>query len=131
MPEEKIHVIYNGVDVQKFKPQLDKVEIRQKLGLKEDSRIILCVGRLYHRKGLSTLLRAIPKVVSTFDDVKFIVAGKGLGKEEEELQKLATSLKVKDFITFAGSLMRHYPACTQPQTFSFSQRSMRIFHSSS
>ena len=102
MPEEKINVIYNGVDVEKFKPLPNKGEIRQKLGLREDSRIILCVGRLYHRKGLSTLLRAVPKVASTFDDVKFIVAGKGLKGEEKELSNLATSLKVKDFVTFTG-----------------------------
>ncbi len=102
MPEEKIHVIYNGVDVQKFRPQLDKVEVRHKLSLKEDARIILCVGRLYHRKGLSTLLRSIPKIVSNFNDVKFILAGKGLGGEEKELLDLAKSLKVKDFVTFTG-----------------------------
>ena len=36
MPEEKIRVIYNGVDIRKFKPQLNKGEIRQKLGLRED-----------------------------------------------------------------------------------------------
>jgi len=102
MPEERIRVIYNGVDVEKFRPQPNKDEIRQKLGFREDSRLILCVGRLYHRKGLSTLLRAVPKVVSTFDDVRFVVAGRGLGGEEKELLSLAARLKVKDLITFTG-----------------------------
>jgi glycosyltransferase involved in cell wall biosynthesis len=116
IPEEKIQVIYNGVDIQKFKPPSDKVEIRRKLGLKEESHIILCVGRLYHRKGLSTLLRSVPSVVSTFDDVKFIFAGKGLGGEEKELSQLAASLKIKEFVTFTG----YFPDETLPDLYAAS-----------
>ena len=100
--DDKIHIIYNGVDIEKFKPQPNKDELRRKLGLEVDSKIILYVGRLYHRKGLSTLLKAVPNVVSEFDDVTFVIAGKGLGGEEKELLKLATTLKVRRFVKFTG-----------------------------
>ena len=32
IPEEKIHVIYNGVDIEKFKPKINKLELRQEFG---------------------------------------------------------------------------------------------------
>ena len=42
--EEKIHVIYNGVDIQKFKPRTGKAELRREFGLEEGQKIVLFVG---------------------------------------------------------------------------------------
>ena len=100
--EEKIHVIYNGVDTQKFKPNRDRVGLRLELGLEEEQKTILCVGRLYYRKGITTLLQSIPKVVQKFEDVKFVISGKGFKKNEEKLRKLAEKLKIKESVMFLG-----------------------------
>jgi len=100
--EEKIHVIYNGVDTQKFKPNRDRVGLRLELGLEKEQKTILCVGRLYYRKGITTLLQSIPKVVQKFEDVKFVISGKGFKKNEEKLRKLAEKLKIKESVMFLG-----------------------------
>ncbi len=100
--EEKIHVIYNGVDTEKFKPKRDKTGLRLKLGLEEEQKIILCVGRLYYRKGITILLKSIPEVVQKFGDAKFVISGKGFKKNEESLRKLAHELKVEKHVTFLG-----------------------------
>ena len=100
--EEKIHVIYNGVDVQKFKPNRDRVGLRRELGLDEEQKIILCVGRLYHRKGLTTLLQSISKVVQKFDNVKFVISGKGFKKNKENLLRLTEKLKIENSVMFLG-----------------------------
>ncbi len=100
--EEKIHVIYNGVDTKKFKPQRDKTGLRLELGLEEDQKIILCVGRLYYRKGITILLKSIPEVVQKFGDTKFVISGKGFKKNEENLRKLAQKLKIEKHVTFLG-----------------------------
>ena len=58
--EEKIRVIHNGVDVNKFKPATDKRKIKEELGFNPDDIAILSVGRLYARKGLFTLIESMP-----------------------------------------------------------------------
>ena len=100
--KEKIHVIYNGVDTEKFKPRSNRAELRREFGLEEDKKIVLFVGRLYHRKGLEVLLRSIPPVLKDFNNVKFVISGKGFKKKEENLRKLAKQLDIEDHVTFLG-----------------------------
>jgi len=100
--EKKIHVIYNGVDVQKFKPKPNKAELRREFGLEEETKIVLFVGRLYHRKGLEILLRSIPPVLQEFSNVKFVISGKGFKQKEESLRKLAKQLDIEDHVSFLG-----------------------------
>ncbi len=100
--EEKIHVIYNGVDVQKFKSRPNRAGLRREFGLEEKQKIVLFVGRLYHRKGLETLLHSIPPVLREFKDVKFAISGTGFKKKEESLRRLAKKLKIEDHVSFLG-----------------------------
>jgi glycosyltransferase involved in cell wall biosynthesis len=100
--KEKIHVIYNGVDINKFKPRPDRAELRREFGLEEKKRIVLFVGRLYHRKGLETLLHSIPPVIQEFGDVKFAISGTGFKKKEQSLRDLAKELDIEDYVTFLG-----------------------------
>jgi glycosyltransferase involved in cell wall biosynthesis len=99
---EKIHVIYNGVDVNKFKPRPDRAELRREFGLEEEKKIVLFVGRLYHRKGLEILLRSIPPVIQEFGDVKFAISGTGFKKKEQSLRDLAKQLDIEDTVKFLG-----------------------------
>jgi glycosyltransferase involved in cell wall biosynthesis len=100
--EEKIHVIYNGVDINKFKPRPDRAKLRREFGLEEEKKVVLFVGRLYHRKGLETLLHSIPPVLQEFSDVKFAISGTGFKKKEQSLRDLAKELDIEDTVTFLG-----------------------------
>jgi len=60
------------------------------------------VGRLYHRKGLETLLHSIPSVLKEYSNVKFVISGKGFKQKEESLKKLAKQLDIEDHVTFLG-----------------------------
>ena len=100
--KKKIHVIYNGVDIQKFKPRPNRAELRREFGLAEDTKIVLFVGRLYHRKGLETLLHSIPPVLKEFSNVKFVISGKGFKQKEENLKNLAKQLDIEEHVTFLG-----------------------------
>jgi glycosyltransferase involved in cell wall biosynthesis len=100
--EEKIHVIYNGVDMEKFKPRPNRAEMYREFGLEEDHKIVLFVGRLYHRKGLEILLRSIPPVLREFSKVKFVISGKGFKKKEENLRILAQELNIEENVKFLG-----------------------------
>jgi len=94
IPENKIHVIYNGVDIQRFHPlsKDKKIALRDSLGLRDD-RIILFVGADFERKGLPALLRAFS--ILNQDDVKLMVAGRTRRKKYLSLiKKLGIKEKV-------------------------------------
>jgi len=100
--EDKIRVIHNGVDVNKFQPAGDKRKAKEELGFSSDDIAVLSVGRLYARKGLFALIESIPAVVRKFRNVKFIISGKGQSDEMKKLVRHATRLSVKDHIFFTG-----------------------------
>ena len=69
-----IEVIYNGVDLERFNPNLDGSQLREAHNL-GDSPTILFVGRLAPYKGAQYLLEAIPYVVKKVKNVKFVIVG--------------------------------------------------------
>ncbi|WP_456406392.1 glycosyltransferase family 4 protein [Thiolapillus sp.] len=73
--ESKIHVIYNGINHQRFHP-LPQTQARKALSL-DDSRIILYVGNLKKEKGCLDLLEAYIDLAHEQPDLKLYVAGTG------------------------------------------------------
>jgi glycosyltransferase involved in cell wall biosynthesis len=72
---EKIRVVPNGVDPEKFKPFGDLEKIKRQIGI--DSKLcVLFVGRLIPRKGLPYLVEAAKQVVREFN-VIFLIVGNG------------------------------------------------------
>ncbi len=63
VPEERITVIPNGVDLGRFKPDPEaREEIRHQLGLSEDRLVAIFAGHEFERKGLRYVLQAMLKV---------------------------------------------------------------------
>lgn len=102
IPESKIRVIHNGVDINKFKPTADKRKVKVELGFDPDDIAIVSVGRLYARKGLFTLIESMPAVIKHFPNAKFIISGKGQSDEMAKLNAHASRIGVKDNIVFTG-----------------------------
>jgi glycosyltransferase involved in cell wall biosynthesis len=100
--EEKIRVIHNGVDVNKFKPASDKRKAKEELGLNPEDIAILSVGRLYARKGLFTLIESMPTAIRRFRNAKLIISGKGQSNEIKKLAAHAEKLGIRDSIIFTG-----------------------------
>jgi len=111
--DQKIHVIHNGVDINKFKPEDNKSKAKKELGFKPDDITILSVGRLYARKGLFTLIESMPAVVRKFPHAKFIVSGKGQSNEMKKLVMHAEKLGVINNIVFTG----YYPDAKLPRLY--------------
>ncbi len=111
--ENKIRVIHNGVDIEKFKPAEDKRRIKKELGFDADDIAILSVGRLYARKGLFTLIESMPAIIHTFPNAKFIISGKGQSNETKKLKAYANGLGVENNIIFTG----YYPDNKLPKLY--------------
>lgn len=113
IPEGKIQVIHNGVDIRKFKPANNKPRIKSELGFKPDDILIVSVGRLYARKGLFTLIESMPTITKRFPKAKFVISGKGQSDEMNKLLAHADKLGVKNKIVFTG----YYPDKKLPKLY--------------
>ncbi|MCF8199765.1 MAG: glycosyltransferase family 4 protein [Sulfuritalea sp.] len=102
VPEEKLQVIYSGVDLEAFHPRLREergLALREKIGITETTPVLLFVGSGYERKGLPTLLRALQRM--TRDDARLWIVGRD--KHESLMRSLAQTLGVDDRVLFLGA----------------------------
>ncbi len=99
LPEDKITVIANGIDLKRFKPR-DRATARRELGLKEDGFIYLSVGSCSPAKGHRHLIEAMPRILEQVPGARFIVVGDG--ELRPSLEAAARTLNVAGHITFAG-----------------------------
>ena len=80
--KEKIEVIPNAVDTEKFSPEKRNL-LQERWGI--TSPVVLFVGRLSIEKDVCTLLRAFSKVVKEIPKAKLVIIGKG--SEEGNLKR--------------------------------------------
>ncbi len=109
---DRITVLHNGTDPQRFHPE-DGRNVRSALGL-EERKILLTVGRLVPRKGIDTVLRALPYVAREIPEVHYLICGNG--PDRDRLEGLARDLCVTERIRFLGEVVhddlpRYYSAC--------------------
>ena len=80
---EKIEVLHNGVDLNRFKPLTEvKEKMRKKLGIPKDVCVVLTVRRLVYKNGIDTLLDSAEIAVKKNPKLVFVVVGKGPDFEE-------------------------------------------------
>ena len=99
-PSERLHVMRNGVDLERFQPQPREAS-RQRLAL-SGGPILLSVGYLIERKGHHLLLQALPEILKHHPQARLVVVGDG--EMRGALQKLAGDLRVDLHVTFAGAI---------------------------
>ncbi|ABK42698.1 glycosyl transferase, group 1 [Magnetococcus marinus MC-1] len=96
VPADKIMVLPDGVDLERFEPALTLAEARQQLGLPLNQSIATYVGHLYEGRGIDTLLSAAlkqPKVL-------FLIVG-GYAKDMERWQHRAAQMGLEN-VRFEG-----------------------------
>lgn len=100
LPEDRILTIYNGADLERFNPQnrdLWRHSVRHSLGISEESMVLLFVGSGFERKGLGTLIKALPLIKT---DTKVLIIGKG---RVNKYTAIAKRLGVSERILFLGT----------------------------
>jgi glycosyltransferase involved in cell wall biosynthesis len=102
LKQEKVTVIYNGVDTKRFCPTASRDSVREKLHLSREDIVIGTVGRLSSEKGLEFLLSATRDVVMAYPRVKVLIVGNGNKDYRLFLQEKAKSLELSSNIIFAG-----------------------------
>jgi UDP-glucose:(heptosyl)LPS alpha-1,3-glucosyltransferase len=99
VPAEKIRVIYNGLDREKFKPPGEdaRAAIKSRLGVPEKDPVVLFVGSGFARKGLAYLMEAFNRVSN--GQAHLWVVGKG---GAAPYLRLATRQGIEERVRFWG-----------------------------
>ena len=90
----KIRNIPNGIDIERFKHQVD-LDVRQWLDLETDSRVILTVGNYHRRKGQDVLLAAMPHILAKMPKAILIVVGANQGPLAEQAQSMGLGKHIR------------------------------------
>jgi len=97
-PQQKISVVWNGVDPARYDPQNSKSEdikkIREKYHIPDDWKMLLFLGRLTWVKGVKNLIQAMPTVLRDYPQTKLVILGKG--EEEKDIEETAARLGIKN-----------------------------------
>lgn len=85
-PEERIRVIYRGVDLDAFDPAVVSAErvknLRDKWGVTDEQRIVLHAARLTKWKGQGDVIAAAARIRDKVRDCVFILAGDAQGRDD-------------------------------------------------
>jgi len=100
---EKIEVIYNGVDVEKFKIQNSKFKIKSSLGIKEDELVVGMIANFSWIKGHKEFIEAIPLILKEIPHTKFLLIGDGPLRSNIEYSILNTQYSIRNKVLFLGS----------------------------
>jgi glycosyltransferase involved in cell wall biosynthesis len=117
---ERIHVIRNGVDVERFRPT-DGRALRARLGIPERAPLVGMIASFKRQKRHGDFFQAARQVMQQIPDAWFVCVGEplrdnqqGAGDYHAEMRQLVRSLGLEERMRFAGNqedMPAAYSAC--------------------
>lgn len=99
-PAEKVQVIGNGVDLDRF-AMLDRADARKKLGLPAERRALISVAALVTHKGQSGLISAFGQIADQYPELDLYLVGEG--PMRPDLEKLIHASGLDGRVLLVGS----------------------------
>ena len=97
---KNIRVVPMGVDLDLFQRSSEVELLRSRYRC--DGKVVLFVGRLIDLKGVNYLIKAVPKVIVRFPEVKLLIIGSG--PQKDRLVHLTKQLGIERHISFIGAV---------------------------
>ena len=105
LPSDYISVIWNGVDLEEFSPDVDGGHVRSEWKVGTNDILIGTMGRLTPWKGQHLLLRAFAKIANQFPQTCLVLIGSALFDTDTYanlLRSEAINLGIESRVIFAG-----------------------------
>jgi len=101
----KFTVIPNGYDLEQFSPRRNSaLSLRKKLGVGSHVPLVGMVARWDPQKDHANLLAALAIIANRGRDFRCVLAGEGVGKNNEALGRLIFQNRLQDKVTLLGPL---------------------------
>jgi len=101
----KVVRIYNGVDLEKFNPGIDRQAFREEIGCGRDSHLIGMVGNYHPSKSLENFVNASAVIAQKLSDSVFVIIGSNFSEANsyvKRLTKMSERLGLKKRLIFKG-----------------------------
>ncbi|MDP3126563.1 MAG: glycosyltransferase family 4 protein [Thiobacillus sp.] len=98
----RITIIYPGVDVAVFRPGLAANDLRGKLGIHADEKLVFSVGRLSRRKGFDQMIRAVAQLRAEGVALHYVIAG--IGEDADYLDQLIAEHQLQGAVHRVGAV---------------------------
>ncbi len=105
VPHEKVHVVPNGVNFNAFDGFIDPAAIKAEYGIGPMAPTVFAAGRMSLQKGMDMLVEAVPLVLASYPETKFIISGSG--PEKEKIVSIAKEMDLSDSIIMLDTLPRN------------------------
>ncbi|MCL6087370.1 MAG: glycosyltransferase family 4 protein [Actinobacteria bacterium] len=98
---QKVVSFVEGTNTDDFHPGYNTADIRAKLNLPEDRKIVIYLGVLSKYQGIDLLIRSVPEVIKRYKNVHFLIVG---FPDIEYYSNMAEEFGVNKYITFTGKI---------------------------
>jgi glycosyltransferase involved in cell wall biosynthesis len=98
-PADKVRIIYNGVDPQRFDPATDR-RVLAEFGIAPSDKVVGILAALRPEKDHSTFLRAARLVIDQMPSAKFLIVGEG--ETRPAIEREVADLGLGSCVTVAG-----------------------------
>jgi glycosyltransferase involved in cell wall biosynthesis len=99
----RMRIIANGVDVQRFSPDVPaRKAVREEFGLTDNSILVGLFARYSPMKDHATFLRAAELVHRRCPEVRFLLAGRGITVDNQTLLQLVRDSSLQDVACLLG-----------------------------
>jgi glycosyltransferase involved in cell wall biosynthesis len=83
---EKCFVLFNGVDLERFRPRSPTGFLHEELHLLPEARLIAAIGQLGLRKGQEVFVQAAEMIAERWPDVHFLLVGERCSSKSESYE---------------------------------------------
>ena len=104
VPNAKIHAVPNGVSYDAFDGFINSDEIKGRYGIAASAPTIFALGRMTVQKGMDMLVEAVPMVLASYPEARFVILGEG--PEKQAVVRRAQEIGAAGAIVFLNSLPR-------------------------
>ncbi len=104
VPQDKLHVVPNGVNYQAFDGFINPAEVKGRYGIAPMAPTIFAPGRMTVQKGMDLLVEAVPMVLASYPEARFIISGEG--PDKDAVVRRAYEVGAADAIVFLDHIPR-------------------------
>lgn len=97
---DETRVVRAGIDLDRYDPDIDGVEVRKRYGIEKDDSVLFFMGWLYDFSGLKEVAAELARVKDEKPDVKLLIVGEG--DAFDDLRKIRDDCNLNNRIILTG-----------------------------
>jgi glycosyltransferase involved in cell wall biosynthesis len=97
IPPERISVIPHGTLDFHVNHHADRQELRKKMGIDSQEKIILLFGAIRPYKGIDVAIKALPEIIAQIPEARLLIAGK-LWEDWQPYERLISQLQLQEHV---------------------------------